>query len=452
MKSRFTIHYFLLFISLAGYVVLGYFTQRENYIQLFALFAVLFASYFFIISQKTSLFPFKVLIGSAILFRLVLMFCYPALSDDFYRFIWDGQLLSHGINPYTALPPELYPEQTSGIPLADFLFSHLNNLQKSNYTCYPPFNEMFFYLAALISPNSIFGNVLVMRLFILLAETGTIFVGIKILKHINKPVENILLYALNPLVIIELTANLHFEAIMIFFLFQAFYFVLNLQNKLSAAMLALSVSVKLVPLMLIPVFYRKLGFWKWMVFALISTGIAMLLFSPVPLWSAHLGFLKSINLYFQHFEFNASLYYMARQIGLWIKGYNMIATIGPLMMVLTFIIIILLAFRQKNNKHTHLFISVLFIFTTYYFFATTVHPWYITTLVAVSVFTHYRFPIIWSLAIILSYFTYSNPAFAENLWLVFVEYLMVYGVLVFEVIRFGRQNKIEPDFIKQEIL
>ncbi|PKP47444.1 MAG: hypothetical protein CVT92_16960 [Bacteroidetes bacterium HGW-Bacteroidetes-1] len=311
---------------------------------------------------------------------------------------------------------------------------------------------MFFYLAALISPNSIFGNVLVMRLFILLAETGTIFVGIKILKHINKPVENILLYALNPLVIIELTANLHFEAIMIFFLFQAFYFVLNLQNKLSAAMLALSVSVKLVPLMLIPVFYRKLGFWKWMVFALISTGIAMLLFSPVPLWSAHLGFLKSINLYFQHFEFNASLYYMARQIGLWIKGYNMIATIGPLMMVLTFIIIILLAFRQKNNKHTHLFISVLFIFTTYYFFATTVHPWYITTLVAVSVFTHYRFPIIWSLAIILSYFTYSNPAFAENLWLVFVEYLMVYGVLVFEVIRFGRQNKIEPDFIKQEIL
>jgi hypothetical protein len=189
-----------------------------------------------------------------------------------------------------------------------------------------------------------------------------------------------------------------------------------------------------------------------MVFALISAGIAMLLFSPVPLWSAHLGFLKSINLYFQHFEFNASLYYLARQAGFWMKGYNMIAIFGPLMMILTFIIILFLALRAKNKVVAHFLVSVLFIFTAYYFLATTVHPWYITTLVAVSVFTHYRFPIIWSLAIILSYFTYSNPAFIENLWLVFVEYLVVYGVLIFEVIRFGRQNKIEPDFIKQEIL
>jgi hypothetical protein len=73
----------------------------------------------------------------------------------------------------------------------------------------------------------------------------------------------------------------------------------------------------------------------------------------------------------------------------------------------------------------------------YYFTTTTMHPWYLATLVILSVFTNYRFPIIWSFVIILSYQAYANTPWQENIWLMVFEYLIVYGYLCWEII----QNK-----------
>jgi hypothetical protein len=47
------------------------------------------------------------LIGAALLFRLLLLFAVPALSDDFYRFLWDGRLSLEGINPFLYTPRQL---------------------------------------------------------------------------------------------------------------------------------------------------------------------------------------------------------------------------------------------------------------------------------------------------------------------------------------------------------
>ena len=73
----------------------------------------------------------------------------------------------------------------------------------------------------------------------------------------------------------------------------------------------------------------------------------------------------------------------------------------------------------------------------YYFTTTTMHPWYLATLVILSVFTNYRFPIIWSFVIILSYQAYANNPWQENIWLMVFEYFIVYGYLSWEII----QNK-----------
>ena len=61
------------------------------------------------------------------------------------------------------------------------------------------------------------------------------------------------------------------------------------------------------------------------------------------------------------------------------------------------------------------------------------HPWYLATLILLSVFTKYRFPIVWSLVIILSYAAYANEIYKENLVLVSIEYLIVYGFLIWEL-------------------
>ena len=84
---------------------------------------------------------------------------------------------------------------------------------------------------------------------------------------------------------------------------------------------------------------------------------------------------------------------------------------------------------------------MLFVTTLYYFTSTTIHPWYITILVFLSVFTNYKFPIVWSLMLVISYFAYANN-YNENLWLITIEYAVVFSVFIYEVFIVPRKQKI----------
>ena len=75
---------------------------------------------------------------------------------------------------------------------------------------------------------------------------------------------------------------------------------------------------------------------------------------------------------------------------------------------------------------------MLILLSGYYFIASIVHPWYLVNLILLGVFTSYRFPMVWGGAVILSYFTYSTPSFTENMWLIGLEYGLVYGIFWWE--------------------
>jgi alpha-1,6-mannosyltransferase len=407
---------------------------------LFSSYFLLFVSFLFLINQNLKLFSLKTLIGIAVFFRLILLFCHPALSDDFYRFIWDGQLLSHGLNPFSHLPQDIYPGSISEIPLADTLYSHLNTLQKSNYTCYPPFNEVFFFLAALLFPKNLFGNILIMRVFILLAETGTIIYGIKTLKLLGKNEGKILLYALNPLVIIELTGNLHFEAVMIFFLILGLYFWVKNRNSFAAMAVGMSASVKLITLIVLPFFMKKHHLKDQIIFFIVSFTSFILLLLPIFLSNQQAEFFSTVALYFHNFQFNSSILSLLRQYMLRLSGLDLVFVFGPLLSFVSLLIISAL-FLFRNNKQPLIALeSILFALTVYYFLTTTVHPWYITILVILSIFTRFSYPVAWSLMVIVSYRAYSNGAFSENFVLIIMEYVVVYAYFLFEV--FGRSGRI----------
>jgi alpha-1,6-mannosyltransferase len=68
----------------------------------------------------------------------------------------------------------------------------------------------------------------------------------------------------------------------------------------------------------------------------------------------------------------------------------------------------------------------------YFLFVTILHPWYITTLLALSIFTSYRFPLVWTGLIFLTYVGYTATGFTENLWLTAFEYIGVIGYFIFE--------------------
>lgn len=419
----------LLLVSVGFYIWLGYFTPRTEFYQLIFLFSILFSIYFFILKQKIDGKLFKQILAFSVLFRLLLFLMVPNLSDDYFRFIWDGMFLANGENPYLILPQDYIKN-----PEALVSFSLFENLNSPEYfTIYPPICQFVFAIGALLFQENILENILVMRLFLFLSEIGSIALIIKILNHFKLPKQQVLIYALNPLVIIELTGNLHFEALMVFFLVLSFYLFLKNKTFFSAVAFGFAVGVKLIPLVFLPLFFRRMNFKNYLFFCAIVGLSFVLLFLPFINQQLIENIFSSVELYFQSFEFNASIYYIIRWIGFETLGYNIIEMAGKILAISTLIFILIFAFLEKNPSKKNLAKSMLFVLLIYYLLATTVHPWYICVLLLLSVFTNFRFAILWSFLVLLTYATYLTSAYVENLYLVALEYILLLIFLIYEL-------------------
>jgi hypothetical protein len=434
-------HYLTLCLSLMLYGAIGYAIPRYETVPLFVCFFSLFAFYCWILNQKSET---GFWIGASLLFRAALLFSVPALSDDFYRFIWDGRLLANGYHPFAAVPAYYmtHPHSVPGIDAT--LFDHLNS--KNYYTVYPPISQFIFLLAVKISTESVYGSVVVMKTILFACEAGTIFLISKILVHFKLERKRVLLYALNPLVIIELTGNLHFEAVMIFFLLLAIWLSVQGKTFLPAFSYSVSICSKLVPLIFLPVLVRTWGWRSAAQFWLLTAILSALIFFPLLNMEIVTGFSRGLGYYFGKFEFNASIYYLVRAAGYFFVNFNIIQTAGWILAVIATTLILGVSFyRVEENAEgiqPHVFDTMLWCVTIFLFFSTTVHPWYVVSLVMICVFTHHRFPIVWSAMIFLTYAGYSQQSFSENMPLVAFEYMVVTGYLLYEI--YGRKNQITP--------
>ncbi|WP_034257033.1 hypothetical protein [Adhaeribacter aquaticus] len=415
------------FTTAIGYVLIGYFTQRTQFVQLLLLHSFVFGLYLWLVKLPIT---YKSGLFLALFFRSIFLFATPALSDDFYRFIWDGTLVANGQNPFLHLPSYYAENQFAPPGLTPFLFQKLNS--PDYFSVYPPVCQFIFGVANAIGGDSIWLNCLVMRLFIFAAETGSLFLMLKLLPLVKLPVKQIWWYAFNPLVIVELTGNLHFEGILIFFLLLSLFLLLKNKRALSAIAFALAVAVKLWPLMFLPFLLKSLKIKAFLFYATIVGFLLTLLFAPFLSIQLLHNILNSVNLYFQKFEFNASVYYVLRWLGYHWRGYNEIAYIGRFLSLATFIGIITLAFKRSSLIPQQLPYFFTLAVSIYLFLATIVHPWYITPLVALATCTHWRYPIVWSGVVIVSYATYTTQLYKENLYLVALEYFIVFTVLFLE--------------------
>ena len=433
------------------YFFIGYDLDRGNFPKLIFLYLSLFIPFLFLIKRLKDNIP--LLVGLSILFRLIFLIAIPNLSQDFYRFIWDGRMILEGLNPYISLPETLIKTEKFPIHQATELYQGMGELNGSHYTNYPPINQSNFLLAAVVSRSNILLAVVTLRAQIILADIGIIYFGKKILKKLDLPIHHIFLYALNPFVIIELTGNLHFEPVMLFFLLLSLYFLMQRKWIWAAILLGISVSVKLIPLLFIPLFYQWFskkkkvrGFLRWIYFGMIVMLVNIILF--LPFFSSDLihSYSKSIGLWFRNFEFNGSIYYIFREIGYSFRGWNEIVIIGKIISILTILFIGVITFYRKNKSPQQLFSAMLIGISFYYFTSTTIHPWYIATLVLLCVFTKYRYPIVWSIVIILSYQAYANIPFKENLYIVTLEYLIVYGYLIWEISKSRKHDPLSKNY------
>jgi len=437
----------LLASCIVFYSTFAYNLNRSDFIKLILLFGALFILTYKIIQSNQE--KFWYLAGIGVLIRLIFIGSTPNLSQDFYRFIWDGRLVFQGLNPYLFSPESVLNNLSISLDKAtkinvfqaQELYEGMGSLNGSHFSNYPPVNQLFFTIAALFAGKSILGSVIVMRITIILADIGIIYFGRKLLANLDQNPNKIFWYFLNPFIIIELTGNLHFEGVMLFFVIWSLYLLQQKKWLFSAVILGISVSVKLIPLLFLPLYYQwfikqdsfKKGFFKLFLFYLIIIGTAILTFLPFYSSQFISNFSTTISLWFQNFEFNASVYYIIRWIGFKIVGWNIIETVGKLLPLFVFSFILILTFFRNNKNFQQLLTAMLFGISFYYLLSTTVHPWYIATPLLLSVFTKYKFPIVWSLVVMLSYAAYGKEGFSENLWLVTLEYLFVMSFFVWEI-------------------
>ncbi|WP_339336932.1 MULTISPECIES: mannosyltransferase [unclassified Croceitalea] len=429
------------------YLSFTYDLNREDFTKLILLYGGLVYFHYKLIQFEK--WNFKFLLVSGILFRLVFLLTEPNLSQDFYRFIWDGELIKNGINPYLYTPNTLIERPDFAIANSQELFNGMGSLSARHYSNYPPLNQLIFTISTFLGGGSILGSLIVMRLIIILADTGILYFGRKLLQNLGNSNHLAFWYFLNPLVIIELTGNLHFEGVMLFFFVWAIYLISINKWKLAAPVYAMSILLKLVPILFLPLFLKHFGFKKSVIFYILIGIICVVFLLPFTSPEFLENYSKTVGLWFSNFEFNASIYNIVKKIGVHYfeaKPWELVKSYGSLVPKLVILIALLLTFLRKNKNLKALIVSMLILLTSYYFLSSTVHPWYIIFLLILTIFTNYRFPIIWSIVVILSYYAYSNPDFKENLWLLAIEYCLVLGYLTYEI--FKNHNTI-PKFRKK---
>ncbi len=431
----------MMLLSCILYYIFAFHFERTEFTKLVVLFIGLLVLCFKIVQfEKLNL---KFILATGIIFRIIFLVTIPNLSQDFYRFIWDGELVSNFINPYLNIPNDLILDPNLVIDNAKELLTGMGELSPKFHSNYPPLNQLIFAVAALLGGKSILGAVIVMRILIILADIGIVYFGRKLLRKLNKSPHLIFWYFLNPLVIMELTGNLHFEGVMLFFFVWSLY-LLSMNNwKLAAVVYACSISIKLVPLLFLPLFLTHFKFKKSVAFySIVGVSILALL---LPFYASEFiaNYSKTVGLWFSNFEFNSSIYNVIKTIGVNYfdaKPWELIKTYGKLTPIITILTVLAFTFFRKNDNLSTLISSMLWILTIYYFISPTVHPWYIIFLVVLTCFTNYRYALVWSATVILSYWAYSDPNYVEHLGILTIEYLLVFSFMIYELSK--QRNKL----------
>jgi alpha-1,6-mannosyltransferase len=131
------------------------------------------------------------------LFRLSLLFAPPYLSDDIFRYVWDGRVQAAGINPYRHIPADPVLADLRD----DKIYPRINRRDYAA-TMYPPLAQFTYLLTTRISES-----VTWMKATMLLFEVVTIWALLHLLTSFGLPRERVLLYAWHPLIVWEVAGQ-----------------------------------------------------------------------------------------------------------------------------------------------------------------------------------------------------------------------------------------------------
>jgi hypothetical protein len=347
-----------------------------------------------------------IIILFAIAFRLMFLFRLPELSDDIYRYLWDGLMILHGHNPYSFAPSGA---KILSVEFAELL-GHVNHPHL--ITIYPPAAQILFAVGA---PGGILG----IKLLFFVMDIAVCAIILRILLRKKMPASRAVLYAWHPLPILEIAGSGHIDGAAIFFLMLAFMLLLaaskvpniNTQNAWltpTAAGIAFSGAmwVKLFPLVFLPAFLFIAGSKGRLTFMLGAVVGAIAL--SIPFLPGLYNMFTTLDIYVHNWEFAGFVFQSLRNI--FSSGSMARQVLVALFLVITTVLYASLLRIQSAAKGAHglsFFAPVVetaYCITLAFLLLTpTLHPWYALYLACLLPFVPGAAGLVMTWAVLLSY-------------------------------------------------
>ena len=195
-----------------------------------------------VVNQQLTRSMLMTIVLFSIAFRVVLLFSWPILEIDLYRYIWDGQVLAAGGDPYQFSPDEVKAAQST--PARSLELQRLASLSESQTgvdrvlkrvhfselrTAYPPVSQLVFAAAAITTPYDadVSTLVLVIKIWIVIFDLLTLLVIGWVLRKIGWSRGWLVAYGWCPLVLKEFANTGHLDSIAVFWCTLAAAFFLN---------------------------------------------------------------------------------------------------------------------------------------------------------------------------------------------------------------------------------
>lgn len=293
------------------------------------------------------------ILGVALLTRLLLIPAAPTLSEDAYRYLWDGSLVRDGINPFVHAPsdPALVERRNA-------LFDRLNHADVP--TIYPPAAQLFFGAVA-----SVRATPAALKAAYLPVEVAAWLALLALLRRRGLAPERILLLAWNPLVLIESYGSGHVDLLAAAALIAALALLEAGRRVPAGVAWAIASLSKYTPLLLGPTLIRKRA---WVV--LVSAALTMALLT-LPFLGAGPVLVQGLKAYAAHWEFNGPLFPLLRiMLGSGDAARLLLAT-------LLVVAVEVISLRARTASG-----AALACLTAYLIASPTVYPWYLVPLAA----------------------------------------------------------------------
>ncbi len=372
------------------------------------LLGIVFTGRSFLSTLPVSKLSFLV-VGVAALLRLGALLAPTSLSDDVHRYAWDGALVVAGENPYREIPSDHLDHSEHQVDSYELLNS------PEFYSIYPPIAQGIFAAGVIGSQLSGIPADRFVRGLLALIDLLTIVLIVAVLGQLRKPLEAVVLYAWNPLVVWEVAGGGHTEALMLLFLIAAVLATLKKRPVWLGLAIGAAALSKLTVLAVAPIMgwylLRVRGLRAAMTAAAVSC--AMIALGYTIFWFPELieNTRESLALYYGHFIFNAPIFDFSR----WILGYREGVTPDVAHLVVPFFQAILLttlavAMWRVDRHRNRVAAGIYAVLICALLFTPVFHPWYLLPALAMAVLAGAWSAIALSALVCLSYLAYLPAA------------------------------------------